>query len=169
MCACGSGIDLAPDMSSTFRFCPRFFSSVSFSCLIPSELLVWSLLSHNSSIFCPLFLSVLFIFSFIRIVLFLRFCFFICKNEEVSGNRKWWRQTGSGGGKQGRGNQPPIDDTEPIRKFSIDPRSHTDLQNPAEFSPKGKPIRNFSIDPTSSIRTQLRTPFLRTPFSRLLK
>ena len=24
---------------------------------------------------------------------------------------------------------PPIDDTDPIRKFSIDPRSHTDLQN----------------------------------------
>ena len=49
---------------------------------------------------------------------------------------------------------PPIDDTDPIRKFSIDPGSHTDLQNPAEFSPKGKPIRNFSIDPTSSIRTR---------------
>ena len=46
---------------------------------------------------------------------------------------------------------PPIDDTGPIWKFSIDPRSHTDLQNPADFSPKGKPIRNFSIDPTSSI------------------
>ena len=63
---------------------------------------------------------------------------------------------------------PPIDDTDPIRKFSIDPRSHTDLQNPAEFFPKGKPIRNFSIDPTSPIRTRLRTPFLRTPFPRLL-
>ena len=75
---------------------------------------------------------------------------------------------GNGGGKQGHGNQPPIDDTDPIRKFSIDPGSHTDLQNPAEFSPKGKPIRNFSIDPTSSIRTRLRTPFLRTPFPRLL-
>ena len=63
---------------------------------------------------------------------------------------------------------PPIDDTDPIRKFSIDPGSHTDLQNPAEFSPKGKPIRNFSINPTSSIQTQLRAPFLRTPFPRLL-
>ena len=59
---------------------------------------------------------------------------------------------------------PPMDDTDPIRKFSIDPGIHTKLQNPAEFSPKGKPIRNFSIDPTSSIRTRLRTPFLRTPF-----
>ena len=64
---------------------------------------------------------------------------------------------------------PPIDDTDPIRKFSIDSGSHMDLENPVEFSPKGKPIRNFSIDPTSSIRTRLRTPFLRTPFLRLLK
>ena len=64
---------------------------------------------------------------------------------------------------------PPIDDTFPIRKFRIDPGIHTNLQNPAEFSPKGKPIRNFSIDPTSSIRTQLRTPFLQTPFPRLLR
>ena len=51
---------------------------------------------------------------------------------------------------------PPIDDTDPIRKFSIDPGSHTDWQKPVEFSPKGgKPIRNFSIDPTSSIRTPI--------------
>ena len=50
---------------------------------------------------------------------------------------------------------PPIDDTDPIRKFSIDSGSHMDWQNPAEFSPKGKPIRNFSIDPTSSIRTSI--------------
>ena len=50
---------------------------------------------------------------------------------------------------------PPIDDTDPIRKFSIDSRNHTDLQNPAECSPKGKPTRNFSIDPTSSIRTPI--------------
>ena len=63
---------------------------------------------------------------------------------------------------------PPIDDTDPIWKFSIDPGSHTHWQNPAEFSPKEKPIRNFSIEHTSSIRTRLRTPFLRTPFPRLL-
>ena len=50
---------------------------------------------------------------------------------------------------------PPFDDTDPIRKFGIDSGSHTDWQNPAEFSPKGKPIRNFSIDPTSSIRTSI--------------
>ena len=81
---------------------------------------------------------------------------------------------------------PPIDDTDPIRKFSIDPRSHTDWQKQAEFSPKGKPIRNFSIDPISSIRTPIadaifadaisetpiifgvETLFLQTPFPRLL-
>ena len=50
---------------------------------------------------------------------------------------------------------PPIDDTDPIRNFSIDPESHTDWQNPAEFFAKGRPIRNFSIDPTSSIRTSI--------------
>ena len=33
-----------------------------------------------------------------------------------------------------------------MRKFSIDLASHTDLQNEAEFSPKGKPIRIFSFD-----------------------
>ena len=39
------------------------------------------------------------------------------------------------------GNRPPI------RKFSIDPGSHVDLQNAAEFSPKGKPIRNSVSTP----------------------
>ena len=63
---------------------------------------------------------------------------------------------------------PPIDGTDPIREFSIDPGGHTDLQNRAEVFPKGKPIRNFSIDPTLSIRTRLRPPFFRTPFPRLL-
>ena len=63
---------------------------------------------------------------------------------------------------------PPIDDTDLIWKFSIDPGSHTVLQNLIEFSLKGKPIRNFSIDPALSIRTRLRTPFLQTPFPTLL-
>ena len=40
---------------------------------------------------------------------------------------------------------PPIDDTDLIWKFSIDPGSHTDLQNPAEFSPKGKPVDTDTI------------------------
>ena len=66
-----------------------------------------------------------------------------------------------GVGKQGRGNQLPHPHTDPLQQFSIEPRSHTDSQNPAEFSLKGKPIHNFSIDPTSSIRTQLQTPFFR--------
>ena len=83
----------------------------------------------------------------------------ICPN---SGNQKRWRQTGS------RQSTPPVDDMNPMRKFSIDSASHTDMQNPAEFSPKEKPIRNFSIDPTSSIQIALWTPFLRTPFPRLL-
>ena len=64
---------------------------------------------------------------------------------------------------------PPIDDADLIRKFSIDPGSHTDWQKHAEFSPKGKPIRNFSINPTHRrYGHRLRTPFLRTPFPRLL-
>ena len=66
-----------------------------------------------------------------------------------SENRKRCWQTGS------RQSTPLINDTDPIRKFSIDPGSHTDWHNPAEFSPKGKPIRNFRIDPTSSIRTSI--------------
>ena len=63
---------------------------------------------------------------------------------------------------------PPNDDTDPMRNFSIDPGIHTNVQNSAEFSQKGKPIRTFSIDPISSIRTRLRTPILPTPFPRLL-
>ena len=42
-----------------------------------------------------------------------------------------------GVGKQGCGSQPHIDDTDPIRKFSIDPGSFTDLptqqRNPASI------------------------------------
>ena len=58
----------------------------------------------------------------------------------------------------------PIDDTDPIWKFSIDAGSPTDLQNAAELSPEGKPIWNFSIDPAALMRTRLRMPFLRMPF-----
>ena len=35
--------------------------------------------------------------------------------DSLSKNRKWWTT----GGKQGRGNRPPVDDGNPIRKFSI--------------------------------------------------
>ena len=85
------------------------------------------------------------------------------KYEKFTEDRKWWRQTGSRQSPPYRRNGP---DTE---KFIIGPGSYTDLQNPAEFSPKGKPIRNLSIDFTLSIRTRLRTPFLRTPCPRLLE
>ena len=51
------------------------------------------------------------------------------------------------------GINPPIDATDLRRKFSINPGSHMDWQNPAEFFPKGRPTRNFSIDHTSSIWT----------------
>ena len=42
---------------------------------------------------------------------------------------------------------PPIDDTDPIRKFSSDPGSHTHLQNPAEFSSKGVADTEFQYRP----------------------
>ena len=44
---------------------------------------------------------------------------------------------GNGGGKQGRGNRPPIDDRRPIRKVSI-----------SAVYQRQKPIRKFSINPT---------------------
>ena len=68
------------------------------------------------------------------------------------------------GGKQGRGNQPSIGDTDPMRKFGIDPEATLTCKTQENSLLKGKPIRNFSIDPTSSIRT----PLLQTPFPRLL-
>ena len=58
---------------------------------------------------------------------------------------------------------PPIDDTDPIRKFSIDPRSHTDWQNPAEFSSKGGRYGISVSTPHRRYGHRLRTPFLRTP------
>ena len=77
----------------------------------------------------------------------------------VSKNRKRCRQTGSQ-------QSTPYRRSGSEMEIQYRPRKlHTDLQNPAEFSPKGKPVQNFSIDPASSIRTRLRTPFLRTPFS----
>ena len=53
---------------------------------------------------------------------------------------------GNGGGKQGSGNHPTYRRYGPDTDFQYrPPRSYTELQNQAEFSPKGKPIRNFSI------------------------
>ena len=63
---------------------------------------------------------------------------------------------------------PPIDDTDPIRNFSIDLGSHTDWQNPAEFSPKGGRYGISVSTPHRRYGHRLRTPFLRTPFPRLL-
>ena len=57
-----------------------------------------------------------------------------------SGNRK------NGGGKQGRGNQPPYRRYGPDTEIQYRPRKPHGPANPAQFSPKGKPIRNFSID-----------------------
>ena len=62
---------------------------------------------------------------------------------------------GNGGGKQGCGNRPPIDDRNPKRKFCFAFKATTKLglnwlataENQRE-----KPIRNFSIDPASSKR-----------------
>ena len=41
----------------------------------------------------------------------------------------------------------PIDDTDPIQKFSVDPGGHTDWQNPAEFSPKREADTEFQYRP----------------------
>ena len=63
---------------------------------------------------------------------------------------------GNGGGKQGRGNQPPYRRYEPDTEIQHRPRKpHRPAKPRAEISPKGKPIRNFSINPTLSIRAQL--------------
>ena len=61
---------------------------------------------------------------------------------------------------------PPIDDTDPIRNFSIDPGSHADWQNPAEFSPNGGRYGISVSTPHRRYGHRLRTPFLRTPFLR---
>ena len=81
--------------------------------------------------------------------------------QNYSGNQKRWRQTGS--------RQSIPLSTRRTRYGNAPQKLHTDRQTPAEFSPKGKSIRNFSIDPTSSMWTRSRTPFLRTPFLRLLR
>ena len=62
---------------------------------------------------------------------------------------------------------PPMDDTDPIREFCIEPGSHTDLPNPAEFSPKGSP-HGISVSTHIVDMDTIATPFVRTPFPRLL-
>ena len=73
----------------------------------------------------------------------LRFRAAISESETHSfcGNSCGFLRIGNGGGKQGRGNQPPYGRYGPDTGFGIDPRSHMDMQNPAELSPKGKGSR----------------------------
>ena len=76
---------------------------------------------------------------------------------------------GNGVGKQGRGNQPPIDDTDPIRKFSIDPRGPHGLAKTSRILSKKEFQYGISVStPHRRYGHPLRTPFLRTPFPRLL-
>ena len=84
---------------------------------------------------------------------------------------------GNGVGKQGYGNRTPFDDRNAIRKFSVDPLC---LQNQSFFvewdstvSPRQRikeksRCRNSVLIPHRRYRQRLRTPFLRTPFPRLL-
>ena len=58
-----------------------------------------------------------------------------------SGNRKWWRQD------RVAAINPPIDDTDPIRKYSIDPGSHTDLQKPSRILSKRQVDTEFQYRP----------------------
>ena len=48
-----------------------------------------------------------------------------------------------------RQSTPPIDDTDPIRKLSIDLGSPTTCKTQQNYFQKVKPIQNFSIDHTS--------------------
>ena len=75
----------------------------------------------------------------------------------------------NGVGKQGCSNQPPIDDTDPIQKLSIDPGSPTDLQTQQNSLQKGSRYGISVSTPHCRYGHRLRTPFLRTPSPRLLK
>ena len=76
---------------------------------------------------------------------------------------------GNGVGKQGRGNQPPIDDTDPIRKFSIDPGAIQTGKNKQNFFQKGSRYGISVSTPHRRYGHRLRTPFLRTPISETPK
>ena len=83
---------------------------------------------------------------------------------------------GNGVGKQGYGNRPPIDDRNPIRKFSIDclDASKNQRVNSASTDSPLQRIKEKSrygisvLTPHRRYGHRLRTPFLRTPFPRLL-
>ena len=81
---------------------------------------------------------------------------------------------GNGVGKQGCGNRPPIDDRNLIRKFSIDwlDASKTNNQTQPQLTrhcreSKRKADTEFQYRPRI-VDTDIGTPFLRTPFPRLL-
>ena len=64
---------------------------------------------------------------------------------------------------------PPIDDTDPIRKFSIDPPGVTRTgQNKQNSLQKGSRYGISVSTPHRRYGHRLRMPFLRTPFPRLL-
>ena len=87
----------------------------------------------------------------------------------------WFLRIGNGVGKQGYGNRPPIDDRNPIRKFSIDSGSiqNQRLNSASTDSPlqriKEKSRYGISVStPHRRYGHRLRTPFLRNPFPGLL-
>ena len=88
----------------------------------------------------------------------------------------YFLRIGNGVGKQGYGNRPPIDDRKPIRKFSIDcldASKNQRVNSASTDSPlqriKEKSRYGISVStPHRRYGHRLRTPFLRTPFPRLL-
>ena len=82
---------------------------------------------------------------------------------------------GNGVGNQGYGNRPPIDNRNPVRKFSIDPlRLQNQWDNSASTDSPRQRIKeksrygNSVSTPRRRYGHRLRNPFLRTPFPRLL-
>ena len=74
---------------------------------------------------------------------------------------------GNGGGKQGRGNQPPLSTLRTRYGNSVStPEATQNCKTQQNSLRKGSPYR-ISVS-TSSIWTRLRTPFLWTPFPRSL-
>ena len=83
---------------------------------------------------------------------------------------------GNGVGKQGYGNRPPIDDRNLIKKFSIDPLylqnqwdNSASTDSPRQRIKEKSRYGNSVSTPHRRYGHRLRTPFLRTPFLRLLK
>ena len=64
---------------------------------------------------------------------------------------------------------PPIDDTDPIRKFSIDPGATRTGKNKQNSLQKGSRYGISVSTPHRRYGHRLQTPFLRAPFPRLLQ